>query len=67
MKRHPLAVIPRHDDGTLCGHTDSTRCPGASDLLALCACGWHISGSVRGRGGLTALHGEHARTAGGAR
>ncbi|MEV6565950.1 hypothetical protein [Streptomyces kronopolitis] len=65
MKRHPLAVIPRHDDGSLCGHTDASRCPGASDLLALCACGWHISGSARR--GLAALHSEHARNAGGAR
>ncbi|MBA0053500.1 hypothetical protein E0L36_22250 [Streptomyces sp. AJS327] len=59
MKPHPLAVIPRHDDGTLCGHSPADTCPGTGDLLALCACGWRTTGTVRL--GLTALHGEHAR------
>lgn len=59
MKQHPLAVIPRHNDGSLCGHGPADACPGTGDLLALCACGWHTAGTVRL--GLAALHGEHAR------
>lgn len=55
---HPVSVIARHLDATLCGHTEGeAACPGQAGLAATYACGWQRVGAADER--LRDLHDAH--------
>ncbi|WP_327384992.1 hypothetical protein [Streptomyces sp. NBC_01207] len=63
---HEATTTPRHDDGTLCGHTLTEHgkaleagCSGCKDYVTTCSCGAQWTGVVRSS--LEYLHGQHLR------